>query len=424
LKEKSMAVDTVGPKDETSEFQGPVSTYQVVEANPLASDSRFVAADLRAEEEGVASAPAPKQEKRLEETLLQEARRSVAKRLAPRRAEAVEEQPGRSSTKMVMALGVGLGILSALAVVAFVLMPGKSSDSSYDMGAVTSTSTGLKGLLVTNWGDRLDYKLTIEPSDGSQQDAFATAVNDPPEPIALNLQLKDVSGKVLCETPILMKFDPLKKIPNVPTREPSPTNAKSKNAKVNEAVQTQAEVDQALNNARLVGQELSREHGKDMFSPVTGDDGQIASIAAQGTLPCTKKQYQSAASWAFVTNFPSILQPAGPQDSDTSDNLEAFGVAPGRDGKSLAARNALRRAPLPNSHFSVEEDDSLVNFQAATGIAETRAGKSFLVEKRDLVASSLKGVELPIPIHYRCDQLGACSLAGLNSGIQRAWLER
>jgi hypothetical protein len=40
------------------------------------------------------------------------------------------------------------------------------------------------------------------------------------------------------------------------------------------------------------------------------------------------------------------------------------------------------------------------------------------------VASALRGVDLPIPIHYRCDQLGACSLAGLNAGIQRAWLER
>jgi len=422
-----MAVDTVGPTDETSDFQGPVSTYQVVEAKPLASDARFVAADLNAEEETGAAVPAQKQGARIEETLLQAARQAVAKRKAPRRVEAAE-QPERSSTKMVAALGVGLGVLSALAVVAFVLMPGKSSsDTSYDMGAVTSTSTGLKGHLITNWGDRLDFKLTIEPSDPSQQDAFVTAVNDPPQPIAVNLQLKDVSGKVLCDTPVLLKFDPLKKIPNLVTAAPSTTNVRAKNAKIDNAAQTQAEVDQALNKARLVGQELSREHGKDIFEPVTGDDGQVSSIAAQGTLPCTKKQYQSAASWAFVTNFPSILQPTGTQNSDSGDDLEAFGADPSRSGgnaRLAAARNALRRTPLPNSHFSVEEDDTLVNFQVATGIVETRAGKSFLVEKRDLVASSLKGVELPIPIHYRCDQLGACSLAGLNSGIQRAWLER
>jgi hypothetical protein len=233
-----------------------------------------------------------------------------------------------------------------------------------------------------------------------------------------------VSGSILCDTPVLLKYDPLKKIPNVVTRDDSARTGNAKNAKIDESVQTQAEVERALNNARLVGQELNREHGKDIFQPVNGDDGQISSIASQGTLPCSKKQYQSAASWAFVTNFPSVLQTAGPQNSDTNDNLDAFGVAPKTSGSTEAERRVTRRVPLPNSHFSVEMDDALVGYQTATGIVETRAGKSFLVEKRDLVASSLKGVELPIPIHYRCDQLGACSLAGLNSGIQRAWLER
>ena len=41
-----MAVDTVGPKDDTADLQLPVSTYQVVEAKPVASDARFVAAEL------------------------------------------------------------------------------------------------------------------------------------------------------------------------------------------------------------------------------------------------------------------------------------------------------------------------------------------------------------------------------------------
>jgi hypothetical protein len=338
------------------------------------------------------------------------------------------KQLERSSTKMYVALAAGLGVLTSLAIVAFVLLPGRPVDTSYDMGSVTSTSNGLKGHLITNWGDRLSYKLTIEPSDPTQLDSFVTAINNPPQPLSINLQLKDVSGGVLCDTPILLKYDPLKNIPNVVTRDSATGNAaatSAKSVKIDEAVQTQAEVDQALNNARLVGQELSREHGKDIFKPVTGEDGQISSLAAQGTLPCSKKQYQSSASWAFVTNFPSVLQPVGPQNSDADDSLESFGGAPGKNGgSSLAARKAARKVPLPNSHFSVEEDDALVAYQVASGIAETRAGKSFLVERRDLVASSLKGVEFPIPIHYRCDQLGACSLAGLHFGTQRAWLER
>src|SRR5665213_347293 len=415
-----MAVDTVDPKNEASEFQGPVSSYQVVEAKPIASDQRFVASELDEEKEQtecVKAAPQPVVKAKAPKRITQQAASAV--RTVKYEAEQVE----RSSTKMYVALAARLGILTSLAIVAFVLMPGKSADSTDDMGSVTSTRNGLKGHLITNWGNQLSYKLSIEPSDASQLDAFVTAINNPPQPISVSLQLKDVSGSVLCDTPILLKYDPLKKIPNVVTRDDSASAGNAKNAKIDESVQTQAEVDRALNNARLVGQELSREHGKDIFQPVNGDDGQISSIAAQGTLPCSKKQYQSAASWAFVTNFPSVLQTAGPQNSD--DNLDAFGVAPSQNGANTAAeRKVTRRVPLPNSHFSVEMDDALVGYQTATGIVETRAGKSFLVEKRDLVASSLKGVELPIPIHYRCDQLGACSLAGLNSGIQRAWLER
>jgi hypothetical protein len=418
-----MAVDTVDPKSETNEFQVPVSTYQVVEAKPLVSDERFVASEPD-DDEPVENAPAAAPKKSIKPR--------TSRRIAQHAASAVHavkvdaEQLERSSTKMYVALAAGLGVLTSLAIVAFVLLPGKPADTSYDMGSITSTSNGLKGHLVTDWGVQLGYKLTIEPSDPAQLDAFATAVSKPPQPLSVNLQLKDVSGTVLCDTPILLKYDPLRNIPNVVA--PDPTNgATKKNAKVDESAQTQAEVDQALNKARLLGQALDREHGKDIFQPVSGEDGQISSIAAQGTIPCTKKQYQSVASWAFVTNFPSVLQPAGPQDSESSDNLETFGGAPVRNSgnfNSSAGRKAARKIPLPNSHFSLEQDDALVGFQAATGVAETRGGKSFLVEKRDLVASSLRGVELPIPIHYRCDQLGACALAGLNAGIQRAWLEK
>jgi hypothetical protein len=415
-----MAVDTVDPESETNEFQGPVSSYQVVEAKPLASDERFVASGSDDDEPvGYTPATAPKTS----------VRPPTSRRIAQHAASAVHavkvdaEQLERTSTKMYVALAAGLGILTSLAIVAFVLLPGKTADNSYDMGSVTSISNGLKGHLVTNWGVQLGYKLTIEPSDSAQLDAFATAVNNPPRPLSFNLQLKDVSGTVLCDTSILLKYDPLRDIPNVVAPDPT-GGAKKKNAKVDESLQTQAEVDQSLNKARLLSKELDREHGRDIFQPVSGEDRQISSIAAQGTIPCTKKQYQSAASWAFVTNFPSVLQSVGPQDSD---NLETFGGAPGKNSgnsNSSAERKAARKIPLPNSHFSLEQDDALVGFQAATGVAETRGGKSFLVEKRDLVASSLRGVDLPIPIHYRCDQLGACSLAGLNAGIQRAWLER
>lgn len=417
-----MAVGTEGANN-VEEFHGPVSTYQVMEAKPSASDARFVAAKQDPEEVAAEHAAAQRISAK-SPTAKRGMPKHVQPRTAAQRIHDEQEQSGQSSAKMYVALGAGLGVLTALAIVAFVILPGKPVDATYDMGLVTSTSNGLKGHLITNWSDRLNYKLTLEPSDANEIDAFATTISNPPQAIQVDVQLKDVSGTVLCENPILLKYDPLKNIPNVITRGPAvrPMSKKAgAQAAAEEMAQNQAEIEQSLNKARLVGQELSREHGKDMFQPVTGDDGQISSLAAQGTFPCTKKQYQSAASWSFVTNFPSVLQPG---NSDSDDNLDAFGVAPGRENGGAARHIAPRRAPLPHSHFSVEEDDALVGYQSATGIVETRAGKSFLVEKRELVASALKGVEFPIPIHYRCDQLGACALAGLNSGIQRAWLER
>jgi uncharacterized RmlC-like cupin family protein len=419
-----MAVDTVDSNNLVSgDFQGPVSGYQLVEAKPIASDQRFVASELDTPED--ANPAAGKAASTAVKT-------PASKRIAQHAVSAVHavrsdaEKLERSSTKMYVALAAGLGVLTSLAVVAFVLMPGRPVDTSYDMGTVTSVSNGLKGHLVTNWGNRLGYKLTLEPSDLAQLDAFVTAINNPPRPLSVKLQLKDVTGKVLCDTPILLKYDPLRNLPNTASPDAATSGASSKKVKIDESAQTQAEADRALNNARSLGQELSREHGKDIFQPMTGQDGQISSIASQGTLPCTKRQYQSAASWTFVTNFPSLLQTAGPYGSEANDLDDAFGGPSSNSGNSssIARRKAARKVPLPNSHFSVEQDDVLVGYQSATGIVETRAGKSFLVEKRDQVASSLKGVDFPIPIHYRCDQLGACALAGLHFGIQRAWLEQ
>lgn len=408
-----MAANTVDPKNETTEWQGPVSSYEVVEAKPLASDDRFVAAELSPALEESTGAVAHKAAERA----------SAIKQSASQPAKRDTDKPARNSTKLFAALGAGLGIMAALAVVAFVLLPGKS-DGAYDMGSMTSATNGLKGHLTTTWGNQLDYKLTIEPSDPALIAAFANAVNNPPRPLSVDVKMKDATGTVLCDNTILLKFDPLKNVPNATPNERSP-----KNKKIDEVNASREQVAQALNNARLVGQELSREHGKDIFQTVAGPDGQIASLSAQGTLPCAKKQYQSTASWAFTSNFPSILPPVGTHAPSPAQNYNSSASAADPDKAAESANSTVsnrmkRKVALPDSHFSIETDDALVGFQLATGILETRAGKSFLVEKRDMVASTLKGVELPIPIHYRCDQLGACALAGLGSGIQRAWMER
>lgn len=396
----------IDPKGEQTEFQGPVSRYEVVESKPAASDQRFIAAELDgpAEDAGAAS---PK----------------TGTPIAARVAKAAAK-PGANAAKgtnLVIFAGVGLGLLGGLALAVMFTRPA-IQDATTDMGAVTSTSTGLKGQLTTNWGDRLNYKLTMEPSDPSYQAGFTNAVNNPAKPLQVDLQLKSANGTVLCDSPILLKYDPMKTSAST-VAEPAPTG---KAAKIDEVSVARAQADQALNNARLVGQELDREHGKDIFQSNVGPDGQVASISAQGTMPCSKKQYEHAASWSFTSNFPVVVQLArgrGAQsieDDDLADpNVDS---QPGTYQQRMIA--ARRKVAMPVSHFSVEEDDEAVNYQSSNGTLETQSGKLLQMEKRDQVALALKGVDLPIRIHYRCDQFGACALAGLGTGIQRAWLER
>lgn len=398
----------IDPKGEQPEFVGPVSRYEVVEAKPAASDQRFIAAEVDAPAE---DAPAARPQ--------QQAKQAVVSRPV-KSAEKSSANTGKG-TKLVIIAGVGLGLMGGLALAVTFTRP-VAQDGSTDMGAVTSTATGLKGQLTTNWGDRLNYKLTLQPSDTSYQAGFTNAVFNPARPLQIDLQLKNANGTVLCDSPILLKYDPMKAGASA---EATPEPA-AKGKKIDEVSVDQAQVAQALNNARMVGQELDREHGKDIFQNNLGTDGQVTSISAQGTLPCSRKQYEHAASWSFTSNFPVVMQLAkghsseSIEDDDLADpNVDA---QPGTYQQRMIA--ARRKVAMPVSHFSVEEDDEAVNFMASNGTLETQAGKQLQMEKRDQVALALKGVDLPIRIHYRCDQFGACAVAGLGSGIQRGWLER
>lgn len=397
----------IDPKGEETEFQGPVSRYEVVEAKPAATEQRFIASELDGPAE-TAGAASP---------------RAASQTVVSRPAKAADKSSANAAkgTKLVIVAGVGLGLLGGLALAVMFTRPA-IQDASTDMGTVTSAATGLKGQLTTNWGDRLNYKLILQPSDPSYQAGFTNAVIDPARPLQVDLQLKNASGTVLCDSPILLKYDPMKTSASADV-EPAPTGKK---AKIDEVSVARAQADQALNNARLVGQELDREHGKDIFQNNVGPDGQVTSLNAQGTMPCSKKQYEHAASWSFTSNFPVVVQLAKGhstepiEDDDLADpNVDSQPST--YQQRMIAAR---RKVVMPVSHFSVEEDDEAVNYQSSNGTLETQSGKLLQMEKRDQVALALKGVDLPVRIHYRCDQFGACALAGLGTGIQRAWLER
>ena len=399
----------VDPKGEESEFQGPVSTYEVVQTKEAPSDSRFVAAEL----------DGPAQEGQVWDNPTAAIKAPTARTAADRKKSPADEKAAAGRTKLYAATGVALGILAAGVGAFFIHLP--KTDGSYDFGSVNLNVNGLKGHLITNWGDQLDYKLTVEPSATIQQAAFQSAVSNPPHPLSIDLQLKDAKGEVLCDTPVLLKFDPMK------INSKTTTQADPKSKKFDEVSADREQVAIAINNARLLGEEVTREHGKDIFQNNVGTDGQIESISAQGTMPCTKTQYQSTASWSFTSNFPIVVPAAGANKPGTGldGDLSAYGGTPDKSEETRSAPvKVKRKVVLPDSHFSIEEDDAVVGYQAATGIIETRAGRSFQMEKKDVVLSEIKGTELPITIHYRCDQFGACAMAGVGSGIQRAWIER
>lgn len=406
----------VDSKGEQAEYVGPVSRYEVMESKPAASEQRFIAAELDGPS-GEAAASG--------------GQRAPAQVAAPRPAKAAAKSSANAAkgTKLVILAGVGLGLMGGL-VCAMLFTRPSTQEVTSDMGTVISTATGLKGQLTTSWGDRVNYKLTMGPSDPIYQMGFTNAVINPTRPLQIDLQLRNASGSLLCDNQILLKYDPLKGSPSASAEtapEPPPPGKGKKIDKVSAEVSAdQAQVQQALDNAKLVGQELDREHGRDIFASNVGPDGQVTSISSQGTLPCTKNQYEHAASWSFNSNFPIVAQPAkghGAASSEDDDFADLDDI-PTRSPVEARATTARQRVALPASHFSVEEDDQAVSFVASNGTIETRAGKVFQMEKRDQVAQNLKGVDFPIRIHYRCDQLGACALAGLGNGIQRAWLER
>jgi hypothetical protein len=390
----------IDPKGEETEYQGPVSSYQVVQTKESPSDVRFVAAEADATDEENADGD----------------KQTVAGKAPAARSagSARSQRRRRSRTKLYAAVGVGLGILAAGIGAFFIHTP--KADGSFDFGSVTANANGLKGHLITNWGDQLDYKLTVEPSDAIQQAAFQNAVANPPHPLSIDIQLKDAKGQVLCNHPVLLKFNLMKNNARA-TTEPGP-----KGKKFDEVSADREQVTVALNNARLVGQELSREHGKDLFQNKVGTDGEIESISAQGTMPCTKQQYETTNSWALTSNFPIIVPAAGSHGpgSGLDGDLSAYAGYPdkSKDTPSTPARMKRKVALPAPSHFSIEEDDAVVGFQPATGIIETRAGKAFQMEKRhgqaqaELRSRSITGATSLEP-----------ALAGVGS-IQRAWMER
>ncbi len=406
--------DTHDPKGKSEEWEGPRSSYAVVKSDREISEPVFTTAEpiLRSAEGahsqgqyGTNGSPI----------------------INPKSGEARKEQdwkPTPNQTNLYAALGVGLGLLAALAVVAYFVHQ-SGSDGSTDLGYVTSSPFGLKGHLVAKWTDRLEYQLSVEPADPAQRAAFSYVVANSPRPLSVEIQLKSALGQVLCGNAIVLKFDPRK----APRNAAADSEPKAK--KTSEVDDMRDQIAQSVNLARLESQELTREHGKDVFLDVVGPDGQVTSINALGSMPCSKGQFVDTVSWTLTPNFLTTGQQTELLNRAMGVNANGQPLSgPGSAGKgsdaldSSSSGKAKRKPASAVSFFSIEGDDALVGYDASTGTIESRTGKAFLIDRKDAIANALKGRELPVAIHYVCDQRGACTVAGISAGVQRARLKQ
>ncbi|MGA2888670.1 MAG: hypothetical protein ABSE51_11505 [Terracidiphilus sp.] len=309
-----------------------------------------------------------------------------------------------SPTRVYAAAGVGLGVLIGVIAAAFWIS--ENPDGRYDLGSVTSSAAGLKGHLFIQWDKKLEYRLSIEPTEAAQQQGFAFAVASSPRPLSITIHLQDNQGFALCDKDILLKYDPR----NAPSLAAS--NPDTPPAKTDADNAARAEPQQELDFTQLDAQETAREQGKDIFTNQMGPNGQIAAINAQGTIPCTARAYANTSSWSIAPDFPSIAE----QDALLKHQQQVQSGAERPSAEELAARKKMAaKAAVKVSGFSVEGDDSIVEYDADRGIIETSAGKVFFFDRTGGDTSNPRWEDYPVSIHYRCDQSSSCIL--IHSGI-------
>jgi hypothetical protein len=314
-------------------------------------------------------------------------------------------------TNRYASIGVGLGIVVGVAVAAITWYANNPS-GRYDLGSVISDAVGLRGRLYVKWEDHLHYRLGLEPTYPERIPGFSLAAGNPPRPLSFAIQLRDVQGFELCSKEILLKYDAKRAEAFAPV--PHGAKAEAENASDKPA----AEGD---NTAQADGAEAAREKSKDLFDLQAGPDGQIASINAQGDLPCSKSAYENAVSWSFVPDFPSVAEQKDllqrlKERQEYTENLDRRAASPAKK----KARN-----PAPNTVvFFIEGDDSIVDYDAASGIIVTRGRKTFAVDRSGAEAGVLKGSDFPMRIHYRCDQTDNCVLISQGAGVLHTRLRR
>ena len=263
-----------------------------------------------------------------------------------------------------------------------------------DLGAGVFSGAGLKAHLITRWDGTAKYRLKIEPIGLQQQEGFAAVAGNPPRPLFVNIRLMDSSGSALCDKEILLKFDP---------------------ANANKQLASKKTAAQKADADLLAAQELERERGKDVFQNEIGENGKVVAISAQGYLPCPEQSYKHLDYWDFSTDFPLLAE----QDELLKGQK---GPAARAERPAAAESNSAGIRPLP---APIEGDDVIIGFAPSKGIAETRAGKVFLINSGGLQDYATGWQIFPAAIHYRCDKKAVCIITRTGtSAVLRARLKR
>jgi hypothetical protein len=326
----------------------------------------------------------------------------------PQPPPAPPAKPSENPLYRFAAIGAMGGVLFGVAIIIVSWAIG-GTPGAYDLGQLTSSEAGLKGHLYTKWeGNKLQYRLAIEPSGSEQQAGFALVVGNPPRPLAVNFVLKDPKGFSLCSREVLLKYTPGAAPATAPTAPTSDATAAEAGNPGSVAPGQQADL------AQLQAQETQRETGKDLFQEQTGPGGRIDAINAQGVVPCSKDSYEQISMWSFSPDFPTLAE----QNELLKREAEA---------REAAAHPAPRKKPVAKPTpkpllFAIEGDDVLVGYDSAGGYLESGNGQVFYVDKQaNLAAWQI----FPARIHYRCDQASGCTIIRAGSGaVLRARLKK
>ncbi len=298
---------------------------------------------------------------------------------------------------------IGGAVLAAIIVVFLFSYHPKPKLDYDDLGSGISNASGLKGHLITRWQGQTQFQLDVGPIDPREGPGFARVIDDPPQPLSINIRILDSSGFALCGKEILLPYYPGGSGPQAAASLQPPAGATLSS-------KAQKELEDRQANLELMQvQEQDRERGKDVFQNKLGSDGEVASITAQGVLPCSADQYKHFDYWDFSTNFPTVAEQdellKHPRNARAQQALEE---------RRAAARRAAKK---PQSAFYIEGDDTVSGYDTSSGALETSENRTFYIGRKSDQSAAAAWASSFAHIHYKCDQHATCALQRAGTSI-------